>query len=388
MKQKLSQTLLRNSPPIPAGKSKYKVFDNGGVKGLYAEFRRTGVTFALKWKERSGRTKYVKLGVYGDITLEQARKLASELRAEIALGQDPHAARQRRKNELTFREFAETRFVPHQKVRKKSGGDDERICRKWLIPEFGSKTLSEVTTAGVSALLNRIVTIGRAPATANRVRACGGRLYELAIEWGEADTNPVKFVRPHRENNQCERFLTVDEIQRLVTAADAEPDLVGASAIVLLLVTGARAGEALGAKWSDINLVEGIWTLPDPKGGKRVHKPLNQAARDVLVKVQALRQNAFVFPGPQEGQRRKSLRAVWQRLCKKAGISGARIHDLRHTYASLLVSRGVSLFAVQRLLNHSSPTMTQRYAHWAPSDLAGENERVAQVIKAITAGGV
>lgn len=377
-------TLLKVAP----GKDKYKVFDKGGVKGFHAEVRRNGITFWLKWKDRRGRTKAIKLGLYGDVTLQQARNLAQKYRAAIALNEgDPHADRQRQKTALSVMEFIEQKFLPHQRVRKKSHKEDDRICRKRIIPAWGSRLLSEITPEDVSNFLDGIRAQGLTPATVNRHAACVKRKFALAVQWGLLSSNPARSFRLFPENNGRERFLSDDEIRRLYLAADTDPDIVGACAISYLMAEGSRRWETLTALWSDIDLEKRIWTIPNPKSGRKVQKHLNRIAMAVLQRLQAVRENEYVFPGHQEGTHRKTLSTVWKRLCEKAGIENCTLHSLRHSYASLLVRNGVSLFVVQRLLNHSSPIMSQRYSHLAPNVLASEGEKAAEFITAITAGG-
>lgn len=385
MKPKLTRAFLNAPLPIPPGKKKYQVYCEQ-VRGFYVEVRAQGSSYSYKRKIH-GKTYYMTIARVGDITLDQARAKAKEYQAEFALGGNPCEERERKRLELSVLEFVEQKFVPHQLVRKKSGKEDQRNCKTWIIPAFGRKKLSQVTAADVTELHDRIISEGRAPATANRILACVKRLFSLAVQWGSLAVSPAKSVRLHRENNQRERYLADEEIRRLLVAIQADSDLVGAAAIAFLLTTGARRGEALGAKWSEIDLDRGLWTIPNPKGGRRVHKTLNRAALEVLQRVKEVRENEYVFPGSVYGQPRKTLGGVWKRLCDAAGISGARVHDLRHTFASILVRKGVSLFAVQRLLNHSTPGMTQRYAHLAPAELARESEKASQVIMTIAAGG-
>jgi len=358
------------------------------IPGFILEVRQRCMTFGLKWKDPSGRTKYLKIGRYGDVTADQARQKAREIRAEISLGDDPHGRRQKLKSEQTVAQFAESEFLPHQRARKKSFKEDERICQTRIFPSLGNKRLSEVTTTDVTKFHDAILLEGRKPATANRNLATLKRLFKIAHDRELVPRNPAKAVRLFRENNQTERYLTDPEIKKLIAAIKTETDAIAGLAVGFLLATGARRGETLSAKWSDFQLGSdpAIWTIPKPKSGKRAQKPLNSAALSILRQLAALRQNEYVFPGSKPETFRKSIDAAFRRMCKAAGLGKARIHDLRHTYASLLVRQGVSLFVVQKLLNHSTPTMTQRYAHLAPSDLVSASERATTIMLEAEAG--
>ncbi|MEI7608602.1 MAG: tyrosine-type recombinase/integrase [Rhodospirillaceae bacterium] len=380
MRAQLTKTLLGNPPAIPPGKNKVLVFDTK-IAGFMIEVRPSCTTFYVKWKDRRGCTRSVKIGRHGsDVSLEQARKRATELRSAIALGGDPHADRQAEKAALTVAEFVEQRFLPHQKARKKSWDEDVKLLRKRILPAWGGKLLSDITTADVQRLHDGVVAEGLTPATANRHLCLVKRMLSLALVWGEIAKDPARPVRLHRENGQRSRYLNEGEIAGLLAALDADPDRVGASVIRLLLMTGARAGEALAARWEHIDLERGIWTLPNPKGGRVAHKPLGAAAVALLKSQVRVEGNSFVFPGDRPGDHRYALRWTWDRVCKRAGIEGCRVHDLRHTFASLLVSRGVSLFVVQKLLNHSTPSMTQRYSHLAPDHLLDASNLAAQAL--------
>ncbi|MEI7607648.1 MAG: tyrosine-type recombinase/integrase [Rhodospirillaceae bacterium] len=380
MRAQLTKTLLGNPPAIPPGKNKVLVFDTK-IAGFMIEVRPSCTTYYVKWKDRRGCTRSVKIGRHGsDVSLEQARKRATELRSAIALGGDPHADRQAEKAALTVAEFVEQRFLPHQKARKKSWDEDVKLLRKRILPAWGGKLLSDITTADVQRLHDGVVAEGLTPATANRHLCLVKRMLSLALVWGEIAKDPARPVRLHRENGQRSRYLNEGEIAGLLAALDADPDRVGASVIRLLLMTGARAGEALAARWEHIDLERGIWTLPNPKGGRVAHKPLGAAAVALLRSQTRVEGNPFVFPGDRPGDHRYALRWTWDRVCKQAGIEGCRVHDLRHTFASLLVSRGVSLFVVQKLLNHSTPSMTQRYSHLAPDHLLDASNLAAQAL--------
>ena len=368
MKALLNQRWAANPPQLAVGQKKLVVYDTR-VAGFHAEVRPTTVTYYLKWKDARGESKTLKIGRSADLTADQARKKASELRSKIALGGDPHEEKKQAKEAVTVAEYVAERFLPHQKARKKSWREDEKILRKRILPSWGRRRLADVTTEDVQRLHDSIISDGRKPATANRHLALVKRMFSLAVVWGDVARDPAKPVRLHRENNQRHRYLDGSEIAALVAALDADHDKVGVGAVKLLLLTGCRAGEVLGAKWEDVDFNRRLLALPDPKGGRRAHKPLSDAAVSLLLAQPKLAGNPFVFPGDRVGDHRHELRNTWARACQAAGISDCRLHDLRHTFASVLVQSGTSLFVVQRLLNHSSPAMTQRYAHLAPTNL-------------------
>ena len=156
----------------------------------------------------------------------------------------------------------------------------------------------------------------------------------------------------------------------------------------MLELTGARSGEALGAKWRDLDWENAIWTVPKSKNGKTRFIYLNASAVSVFRQIQqkTRRMNlpvtsaSPVFTNPKSKKAYKSFLLAWYAVREQLGLEDVRIHDLRHTYASLLVNKGVSLYEVQQLLGHSSAQMTQRYAHLAPNTLHRRTEIVEQII--------
>ena len=177
--------------------------------------------------------------------------------------------------------------------------------------------------------------------------------------------------------------MTAEEIGRFSDALDSYVDQNAANAPRLLLLTGAREGEVLKAEWNQFNLGRGTWTKPShhTKQKKIEHVPLSRPAIDLLTQMNSKSSTGPLFPGP-NGDSRVALRRPWVQVCKAAGLAELvqvkgkkriitrykptlRIHDLRHTYASHLVSVGTSLHIVGKLLGHTQPQTTARYAHVA-----------------------
>jgi integrase len=205
--------------------------------------------------------------------------------------------------------------------------------------------------------------------------------------------NPAQGVERAPEERR-ERFLTPAEIARLDEALAACPERVSANATRLLLLTGARRGEALGATWDQFDLAAGVWIKPatTTKQGKPHRVPLSAPALALLSEMRAtadvenerrkrdgLPELVHLFPG-KDGKLLTGIKRFWARVCKAAGISGVRLHDLRHTYASILASSGLSLPIIGSLLGHSQPATTARYAHLLDDPLRAATERAGAVI--------
>jgi len=210
-------------------------------------------------------------------------------------------------------------------------------------------------------------------------------MFNKAIEWKMRSDNPCKGIQRYAENKR-EAWLSREQLiepDKALTACGAESDAT--EAIRLLILTGSRMREVVGAKWEDINLTRAIWIKPShsTKEKKTEHVPLSAASIEVLRRLEKRRNGSpFLFPGNGTKKARTSIRRVWVRACKTAGLATeykiqgkrreltryrpvVRLHDLRHSYASNLVSSGVSLPIIGALLGHRRPETTQRYAHVA-----------------------
>ena len=160
---------------------------------------------------------------------------------------------------------------------------------------------------------------------------------------------------------------------RFYSALEIEP-ANAANAILMMLYTGARRGNVMEMRWTDVEILDGehgVWNIPRTKSGKSQRVPLNVGAVAILEAQKHVRDmgNPYVFPGRKLGQSLKTVQQTWERVIRKAGIENIRLHDLRHTFASHAVTNGVSLLAVSKLLGHHSPTMSSRYAHLADRSL-------------------
>lgn len=346
---------------------KVELFDEK-QKGLVLEVRQSGgKTFYLRMSDKRRKVRYYRLGYASDITVSQARELCQSMRTQIVMGIDPKQQQADLEKIPTLSKFVEEQYIPYVKSYKRSWKIDVSILNNHILPVMGRTHLDEITRSEVIQLHQSIKAQGKAPATANRVLIILRFLFNLVIEKWQmpgVTTNPAKQVPIFQENNRRERYLSSEEIQRLSEAAQHTSNPLVASMLGLLLVTGVRKSELLNAKWKDFNLVEKQWRIPVTKSGYARHVPLNEAAMNILVSVKQMGlSGVYVFPNPKTGKPYAQITAVWQRIRKIAGLEDVRLHDLRHSFASLLVNSGRTLYEVQRLLGHSQARTTQRYAH-------------------------
>jgi len=366
----LTRGLVSNPPALPPDVKKRRYFDDK-LTGFFMEHRNTGtVAFYVRYTPAHGRPREVRLGRLGDVTLDQARKRAQEIRASAALGGDPAGERDKLRAVPTFSEFVENRYLPHAKDRLRSWRDQEGFYRLRLQPLWGRRRMDEVRPHDVADMQERLRRDGLSNATVNRYTAMVKRVFNVALHWEVYEgRNPAQRAEMRREQGR-ERFLTDAELLALFRALELEPSKIAACAIALLAATGARRGEALGAKWEHIDLQRRIWTVPLSKSGKRRHITLSDAALRILAKLPRVEGSPWVFPGADPAKPIADLKKAWARVKSRAGIDGEFcLHQLRHTYASRLVGQGRSLYEVGQLLGHAGTATTMRYAHLAPDRL-------------------
>lgn len=358
----------------PEGKRRIEYCDRQHP-GFYVEVRRTTPgkgTYYLRHTTDQKKNQHFKLGTTTEISLSQARKKAKTLRAELVMEKTPQTAQKSTKAVPTVKAFVEEQYLDYIKTRKRSWKTDYTHLRSKVIPAFGDKHLDEVSHADVAQFHNRMRNEGRAPATCDRQLMIIRALYAVAMEWELVDSNPAKSVKLFKEDNKRERYLDEAETKRLLDVLLHDRNRPVCCIVMFLLSTGSRVGEALKAKWSDIDRTKQSWRIPvsNAKSKKERIVPLNTSALQVLK--EAKREcggQEWIFVSPKTQAPFKSITLVWHRLRDKAGLPDFRLHDCRHTYASKLVGAGRSLYEVQQILGHSNPKVTERYAHLSQDSL-------------------
>lgn len=298
----------------------------------------------------------------------------------------------RKEEKVKFRDFAQTFLETHSKPNKRSWITD--VCLlKHLTSQFGDKFLFEIDPVMVEKYKIERKRVA-SDATVNRELSCLRCLFNRAIDWGMAKENPVAKVKFFRENNKRLRYLEKEEIAKLLDAC--APYLQ--SIVQLALNTGMRKGELQNLQWSDVNFKEGFIVLRETKNGEQRVIPMNGVAREALYSVAKKPESPYILSG--KNGKPFNFRKAFDTAMMRAGISGFRFHDLRHTFASHLVMSGVDLNTVRELLGHKSLNMTLRYAHlspdhksravqllghkmdtiWTPSDIKGKRHEMGSNI--------
>lgn len=260
------------------------------------------------------------------------------------------------------------------------------MLEKIVLPAIGRLKVHEVRREDVDQI-HRDISQTR-PIRANRVAQLLSKMFSLAVRWEYRADNPVKGINHNPEPKRA-RYLSNQELQKLSSALAIQLNQKSANVVRLLLLTGARRGEVLNATWEQFDLEAGVWTKPSAHTKqKEEHRvPLSTPALQLLSE---LRANAgpspYIFPGRVPDEPLKEIKNFWARLCKQAGITDCRIHDLRHTYASILASAGLSLPIIGALLGHTQPNTTARYSHLFDDPLREATERVGALVTGIGSG--
>ena len=218
---------------------------------------------------------------------------------------------------------------------------------------------------------------------ANRGLALVSKMFSLAVQWELRTDNPCRGIPRNREVGR-ERYLSPIELSRLMAALAADRRQDKANMVRRLLLTGARRGEVLQARWDEFDLVVGTWAKPASrtKQGRSHRIPLSAPARLILAEMQhAAADDRLLFPARRRGSSQVNLSEFWREVCRAAGIEGVRLHDLRHSFASFLASGGLSLPVIGALLGHTQPATTARYSHLLDDPLRAATEKVGQIIE-------
>ncbi|MEQ8516581.1 MAG: tyrosine-type recombinase/integrase [Chromatocurvus sp.] len=374
-KLRLTQKHLDKPPPCPPGKRRVEFCDIA-IPGLYLEVRDTCPdqgTLYLRYKNSEAKkTCHQKLGNSQELSLKEARHRATRLKAEIALGADPQAETRQRKLVPTWNRFFEDSYLPHAKQVKRTWKNDADMQRLRLSERFGATPINAITRQSVQQFHNALLEEGMKPATADHHLKLIRHALNLAVDWGVLKENPASKVKQFNADNQIERYLSTEEMQRLLTVLKQHPNRPVCCVVLWLLATGARVGEALSAKWSDIDRDRRTWLIQatNSKSKKRRSVALNSVALGVLDELDSLPKRhtsdrLFVGRYGPLG----TINKVWYEIRKQAGLETLRAHDLRHSYASMLINAGHSLYEVQQSLGHSDPKVTMRYAHLSNDSL-------------------
>lgn len=367
---------------------------SSSVPGLYLLVRDTATrgrtrTFYARFGGR-GRQQAVRLGVYPGLTVAAAEKEAKKVLGKAELGQDPAAEVRERRSGMLFREWVDE-YVGEIEVTKKSG-DDVRRYLAVAVAQFGRVPLAHVKAADAAAFRDSFIverarrgprptaeTAKPGAVRANRALATLKACLTAAVKAGHLEANPAAAVDLRADVSPARsRVLSDDEQRRLLKALESEPDWIAAAVVRLSLATGCRVGEALGARWADLDLEGLSWRLPSPKSGKVQFIALTPTVAKLLEGLPRFADCPWIFPGPDGKKHRASIRNAWDRLVAAAELHDVVVHDLRRT-AGLALVRAAGLHVASKALRHSTSRVTEKV--YAPLTLGDIRDAMVKAEK-------
>lgn len=408
---RLTQRVVVAIAPEP---QRFIVWD-AGLKGFGLRVEPSGVrTFLVRYRVGGGRRgtrRQFKIGRYGGaLTPDQARAKAEEILARVELGLDPQAERSKAREALTVAELCDLYFSVGVATKKASTIALDRIrVAGHIKPAIGSRKITELSKGDVERMMADVAAgkvravvpsdhVGPRPAGS---MARGGKaaatksvkllrvMFKFALGRKLCAEDPCAGVKTFADGRR-ERFLSPAELGRLgdaLTAAEAEGAKPGHVAIIrLLALTGARKNEVARLRWSEVDAGRGILQLEDSKTGRKAIR-LGAAALELINKLPRAA-SPYVFPDPRDPQLPiRNLDWAWVGFRKSAGLDDVRIHDLRHSFASIGLAGGQALPLIGRLLGHAHHGSTARYAHLADDPVRAAADKISASISAAMGGG-
>jgi integrase len=397
----------------PAGRDRDFLWDDA-LAGFGVAVFPSGKKVYVAQFRKDGRSRRATIGEHGRLTPDEARSQAKTILGAVETGADPIAERRAAREVRTFKAVAADFLSLHVATKRKGRTGDEyrRILQAHILPAIGSKRIVDVRRADVARIHGKLADT---PYEANRALAVISAVWNWAARRGDvalAD-NPARAIERYPEHGR-ERFLTSAELARLGDvlrlaettglpwqsdetkpkakhAPKAENrvrtlDPYALAAIRLLILTGARLREILDAQWRHVDIERGVIFLADSKTGR---KPiyLSAAAQAVLAALPRIAGNPHIIPGEQADAPRADLKRPWAAVTKAAGIEGVRLHDLRHSFASIGAGASMGLPVIGKLLGHSQAATTHRYAHLDADPLRRAVDTIGATISAAMDGG-
>ena len=370
---KLTDSLIKG---LPTKDHDYTVWD-WQVGGFGVRIYRSGVKSYHTAIRQRGTFERKTIALTTDMTCEAARKVALErIMAATTAPSEPVPY---------LKDFVHDVWIPHNNIRTKPKTQRKRsYALKRILPAFGDKRMDAITRTDLTYWFDEL---SHMPPTANYALGIVSQIFNYAIKHGVVERNPARDIRRNKEQKRM-RCLSHQEIERLHKTMDAYVEANPSPAhhmqrdiVRLLLLTGCRRGEMLTLRWDEVK--GNMLRLQDSKTGPRAVY-LNAQAMAIIDRQRSVRpenNSPFVFPSPVNPEKPISeICPFWYFIRAEAGLNDVRLHDLRHSFASHAVMRGVPLPVVSRLLGHSNLSMTMRYAHVSDELVESAAEKVGSIL--------
>jgi len=385
---RLSNQFVKHQLICPSDKKQIEFVDSDR-RGLYILVSRTSPnrgTYYERYKNAAGKTCHRKLARTDDISLAEAKAMVKKLRAEIALGGDPQAEVKEKRNEMTYGIFMLDYFFPYITPRRRNAARYRRLYETQIKAEFGDIKVNAITKRQVQAFHNRLHSQGFSNAYCNRFLQLIKSSINVGINIMEIIDikNPAVGI-PLLEEESRERFLDFEELGRLLPIL-IEDGSQPAKMARFMLATGQRLGECMNCRWDEINIEHRVMQISSArsKSKKADSIPLNSAAIQVLQECD--KETPFPFVNLATGKCYTTISKSFKRLMKEAGLEKVNCHTLRHTAASIMINAGESLYAVQKVLRHSSSAVTEKYAHLSTQSVMAASDTISEQLLRAASG--
>lgn len=327
------------------------------------------------------RERYYSIGAFGPLTVEQARDLARVCQADVIKGSDPAKERKKSRAAKTVAELCEEYLVRHA-CKKRSGDGDRQKINKYLLPNWGTRTVASIEQADVQALHDKVS--ADYPIAANRLLALIRKMFNFAIYFEGKDSkgvayryldrnaaNPTRWVEMNPENKR-RAYLKPDEVEDYFKAVAEEPNVYIRGYFLLMPLLLLRKTNLLHAQWSWVDEEKSTLHVPDSKSGQPIDVHLSPLATAILKSLPREQGNPYIFCGARQGRPLVNVDDAWQRIRKRLKREELWIHDFRRL-ANWLLESGVADQTVSKVLSHSDPKVTKKHYGF----VLGKSERVA-----------
>jgi len=351
-----AKILLKKSGGISElAKAKSKTRYNFGYGAIYQRKTKKGkIRWYLDYRDRNG--KRIQKVVIHAASVEDA---TIELKNIVLNEHYRRCGIENKRKEIGFSAFAQIYLQDYIMIARRNFQSDNYRLKK-LRQFFKDVELREISPLMIEKFRKSRLKAGNTKSTCNRYMALLKRMFNLAIEEGYLENNPVKKIKLYPENPARERVLTEKEERRLMQASSEHLK----SVLIVALNSGMRNSEILSLQWNQVNFGAKKIRVEKTKSGKTRFININTPLLEELLKLRERNgQSPFVFPNPETGRPLNSVKKAFKGACRRAGIKGLRLHDLRHTFASRLIEYGVDIETLRSLLGHYSILITQRYMH-------------------------
>lgn len=378
---------------LPVPKTGFKPFFDDKLTGFLVRVYSSGTISFWCYYYFNGKKKWLQLGRFGKITVDQARMLAKKTIAEVSLGQNPAQSKKEMRKKLpAFGDLVEKyRSTYAKKNSLQTQRDYDYFLDKVLLPKLRHRELANIERAELEKIAfdfksTKSKRTGKemSGARVNKMIALISRLFNLALGWQWITYNPAKGMEKFREVKR-ERVATDEESARLLMSIQEEEDPVYRNYFLVMWLTMARRGEIQKMRWEDLDLDAGFYRMETTKAGRPFTIPLNEDAIEILRGTPRISGSPFVFTGRSGDKPINGISKAWQRIRSRARVEDLWVHDIRRTGGSNLVMNGASLQDVALVLNHSNLSTTQRYAQLAQSHkqkiMDGHGDRLRGILQ-------